>query len=67
MFSDKMRLDWLEEQNKKTSYTGKCLFRWSTTGRGWRLHESSGGPNHEPVFNTVRDAIDFHMRGDNKY
>lgn len=34
-------LDWLEKQNALSRYTGKCVFRLSTTGRGWRLHETS--------------------------
>lgn len=40
-YSDKALLDWLQEQNNKAKYTGRCVFRWSGTGRGWRLHETS--------------------------
>jgi hypothetical protein len=61
MINDTDRLNWLEAQNSKNSYTGKCNFRWSTTGRGWRLIETSGGPNMEPTFSTVREAIDYAM------
>lgn len=61
---DTEMLDWLEEQNRRSLYTGQCLFRWSVTGRGWRLHETSGGPNEEPTFNTVREAIADAMRKD---
>jgi len=67
--TDKERLDWLEEQNKKASYTGKCRFRWSITGRGWRLHETSSyeldrvGLKHGP-FATVREAIDYAIEND---
>ena len=40
-YTDSELLDWLQEQNDKATYTGKCVFRNSTTGRGWRLHETS--------------------------
>ena len=40
MPSDTEMLDWLQAQNDRHEYTGTCLFRWSTTGRGWRLHET---------------------------
>lgn len=45
-------LDWLELQNAKKLYTGRCVYRWSTTDRGWRLHETSA-----PGSSTVRGAI----------
>jgi len=61
MDRDKERLDWLEAQNAKKNYTGRCNFRWSVTGRGWRLLETSGGPRMEPTFATVREAIDYAM------
>jgi hypothetical protein len=61
MNNDTERLDWLEAQNAKKNYTGRCNFRWSTTGRGWRLLETSGGPRMEPTFATVREAIDYTM------
>lgn len=52
-YTDTELLDWLEEQNGKKSYTGKCVFRWSTTRRGWRLHETT----HSLAVDTVREAI----------
>jgi len=52
MITDKQRLDFLESQNNKKKYTGRCLFRWSTTNRGWRLHETLKG------YSSVREAID---------
>jgi len=61
MNNDIDRLNWLEAQNAKKSYTGKCNFRWSVTGRGWRLLETSGGPRMEPTFATVREALDYAM------
>ena len=50
--NDEERIDFLETLNSKAEYTGKCLLRLSTTGRGWRLHETENG------FDTVREAID---------
>jgi len=61
MNNDTEILDWLETQNSKKSYTGRCNFRWSVTGRGWRLLETSSGPRMEPTFATVREAIDYAM------
>jgi len=53
MPSDTELLDWLQCQNARHEYTGRCIFRDSTTGRGWRLHETS----QEGSFETVRAAI----------
>ena len=50
---DSKRLDFLQTQNDKARYTGQCVFRLSTMGRGWRLHETS-----KIGFNSVRNAID---------
>jgi len=54
MLTDKQRLDWLQNQLDKQSYTGKCVFRWSRTGRGFRLHETS----FPGATSSVRQAID---------
>ncbi len=68
LLKDAKRLSWLQEQLDKKSYTGKCVFRWSTTGRGWRLHETSDKEGHRFGFipnSSVREAIDQAMeRGD---
>ena len=37
MPTDTELLDWLQKQNNKKSYTGKCVWRMSTTGRDRRL------------------------------
>lgn len=59
--TDKERLDYLQELNDRNNYTGKCVLRESTTGRGWRLHETAG----ETSFDSVRDAIDnFKLHND---
>ncbi len=62
---DKERLDWLQKQLDKAEYTGECVFRWSTSGRGWRLHEVSGEAG--PIYgvtptSSVRKAIDEGMQ-----
>ncbi len=52
--TDTERIDFLDRLNKLARYTGKCILRMSTTGRGWRLHET-GDKNASP---DVRTAID---------
>lgn len=54
---DRDRLDFLQALNDKASYSGRCVLRWSTSGRGWRLHESNGFG----IFTSVRQAIDDFM------
>lgn len=58
--TDTEMLDWLEVQNEKARHTGRCCFRWSVTGRGWRLHEDYGEHTHE----TVRQALTHAMSED---
>jgi len=55
MITDKERLDFLQELTDKKEYTGKVVLRKSTTGRGWRLHETGSWDNPST---SVRDAID---------
>mgnify|MGYP001588247723 CR=1 FL=1 len=57
--SDTEMLDWLDRQNQGTDWRGLPLgtvFRMSTTGRGWRLHQCTGefGVARQP---NVRAAI----------
>ncbi len=70
MNNDTGRLNWLETQNKKAKFTGECVFRWSTTGRGWRLIETSREEASAlcdgVIFKSVRDAIDYAMRQEQK-
>lgn len=54
--TDKERIDYLEKIHTKSGFTGQCTLRRSTTGRGWRLHESD--PNYWEGCTTVRQAID---------
>ena len=52
--TDKDRITFLQTLLDRKRYTGKCILRESTTGRGWRLHETSW----EGAVPSVRDAID---------
>lgn len=52
VLSDSDLLDFLDS----LSHSGKIVLRMSTTGRGWRLHETSSG-TWEDEADTVRDAI----------
>ncbi len=61
MPTDKERIDFLQSLNDRAEYTGKCVLRKSTTGRGWRLHENSSG--YGETFDSVRAAIDDYMSG----
>jgi hypothetical protein len=57
MNTDTQRLNFLQNLLARKKYTGRCVLRESTTGRGWRLHETSD-PNALP---SVREAIDRFM------
>lgn len=52
--TDTERLDFLQNLLDNKEYTGKCILRPSSTGRGWRLHETS----LDGAVSNVRDAID---------
>ena len=54
-WTDTDRLDSLQELTDRSGAAVIC--RWSTTGRGWRLHELGKWDGHEG-FNSVRKAID---------
>ena len=60
-YTDKELLDKLQE--KLGAYTGKVVCRWSSTGRGWRLHESS----HPKAVSDVREAIENFIDLENNY
>lgn len=55
--TDTELLDVLQKLNDESRYTGKCVLRISTTGRGWRLHETSDADFGSPV-KSVRQAIE---------
>lgn len=52
MRTDTQRIDGLQKLLGR--YTGRVICRWSTCGRGWRLHEHSGNK----AVADVRTAID---------
>ena len=60
-FTDTELLDYLQQETEKEDYTGKVICRHSTTGRGWRLHESSW---HGTVTDLRESIIDF-IKGKN--
>jgi len=57
MRTDKERLDFLQKMTDLKEYTGTVILRDSTTGRGWRLHETE----QEGAVKDVRQAIDIYM------
>lgn len=57
MISDTEILDWLQDQLDLKQYTGKCIFRWSSTERGFRLHETM----LPGAVSNVREAITNEM------
>lgn len=57
-FTDKERIEFLEDANAKALCAGKCIFRYSDKGHGFRLHES----RREGACGTVREAIDEGMK-----
>jgi hypothetical protein len=56
-YTDTERLDFLQSLLDKKEYTGKCKLRLSSTGRGFRLHETS----QDGAENSVRVAIDNYI------
>ena len=58
--TDTERIDWLQAQLDKCQYTGMAMFRWSSNGRGIRLHETS----RQGAKNTIREAIDTAIQWD---
>ena len=56
--TDTELLDFLQSLTNDAAYTGRVICRKSTTGRGWRLHETSRSCG---VLD-VRQAIADHMK-----
>ena len=57
MPTDEERLNYLQKLTDAGRYTGKVILRRSSTGRGWRLHETS----FPTAKASVREAIDDFM------
>jgi hypothetical protein len=58
MHSDKELLDYLQKMLDAKRYTGKCVLRWSSTGRGFRLHETSLEGSCNNIRKAISDFID---------
>jgi len=52
-YTDREILDYLQERLERAPYTGRCVLRESSTGRGFRLMETS----RDGAFNDVREAV----------
>lgn len=50
-------LNALQKLNNDKRYTGKCILRMSSNGRGWRLHETSRPFGRRNVRNAIEDFI----------
>lgn len=57
-YTDTQLLDFLQKKNDERAYTGKCLFRISAEGRGWRLHETRKKGARRSVRGAIASAID---------
>lgn len=60
MRTDEKRLHFLQKLTDNGRYTGKVILRKSSTGRGWRLHETSFSNAKPSVREAVDDFIDTH-------
>lgn len=60
--TDTELLDWMQARLDEKRYTGFVIARWSTTGRGFRLHETK----QEDSSPSIRRAIDKMMRATRK-
>ena len=50
-------LNFLQRKNDESKYTGLCIFRMSSSGRGWRLHETSRKNGTVSVRKAILDAM----------
>ena len=57
-YTDTELLDYLQYLTSQKKYTGRVVLRNSMTGRGWRLHETSGNDG----IRDVRMAIGNYMQ-----
>jgi len=58
MLTDEERLNFLQKLTDEGRYTGKVILRRSSTGRGWRLHETSFLAAKPSVREAIDDFID---------
>lgn len=57
-YTDTELLDFLQALNDRAEYTGKCICRESTTGRGWRLGETSKPTGRVSVRRAIVEFIE---------
>ena len=65
-YTDKELLDFLQAKNEEATHTGRCLFRMSSFGQGWRLHETSRKRARKSVRKAIGDAIDRKKKSEKK-
>ena len=58
MMTDSELLDALQKLNDDKRYTGKCILRLSSDGRGWRLHETSQPFGRRNVRNAIEEFVE---------
>ncbi len=58
MMTDTELLDALQKLNDDKRYTGKCILRLSSDGRGWRLHETSRMFGRRNVRNAIEEFVE---------
>ena len=59
-YTDTELLDYLQYLTSQKRYTGRVVLRDSFTGRGWRLHETSGYGARR----SVREAIIYYIENE---
>ena len=57
-YTDTQLLDFLQQKNDAATYTGKCLFRMSGRGKGWRFYETSRPRAKKSVREAITNALD---------
>ena len=63
-YTDTELLDYLQYLTSQKKYTGRVVLRNSMTGRGWRLHETSGNDGIRDVRMAIGNYIQQNdMRG----
>jgi len=62
-YTDTQLLDFLQQKNDEATYTGKCLFRISDRGKGWRLYETSRPRAKKSVREVIAIAINKEKGG----
>lgn len=55
--TDTELLNALQRLNDEQNYTGKCILRMSSNGRGWRLHETSKSTAQKDVRQAILDFV----------